>query len=256
MKNKFLFMVLVLSIILSSCGENILNDNSTKNTSNDMLGLIMQSKEIPDDLHYSFFVYKSKQSLLIDANDSLYSIIGTEYSNYYNAYLFDYAGNVSIANHNLTHSSNGSYNNFSNIVELDGNEKEYVVQGSVDVPAISFELENPLNFANILTPLHNSVHDNDNSLTVTWTPEPTKNMTVMLTLMSEASDPLYTGIEDKVIADTGTYTFTASELQQFKTGILKILLRRGNYKFGYASNGKQYGAFAFSQNSIDIILND
>lgn len=256
MKNKFLIMIVILTIILASCSENTLNENSKSNSEKDLLGMILNQIDIPDNLYYQFYVYKAKQSLLINANDTVYSIQDSAFQNFYNAYLFDNAGTVSIAGYNLTHSSNGTYNNFVNNIDLDGNNKEYIVQGGGDVPAFSFELENPLSFASILSPGHGSTQDNDNIMTVTWTSEPTKNMTVVLSILSNEADSAYVGIYDKVLPDNGSYTFQPSDLQQFKTGIVMILLRRGNYTFDEAPNGKQYGAFTFSQDAVCINLTD
>jgi hypothetical protein len=256
MKKMFAFIFLVLVFILSSCQDSSLNDYSKTNVGKDLLGMILNEFEIPDDLSYSFYVYKAKQSILINADDSLYSITNTPYQNFYNAYLFDNAGTVSIAGNYLQH-SNGTYNNFVDDVDLDGSNKEYVIQGGGSVPAFSFQLESPLNYATILTPAHASIHDADNDLLVSWAPEPSKNMIVVLSLLTRENDSTYLGIHEVVLTDDiGSYSFPSSILQQFKSGILQILLRRGNYTFGYAPNDEQYGAFTFSQNSIRIVLTD
>ncbi len=255
MKKMFVIMIVFFAIILASCNENALNDNSKSKSGKDLLGMILNEIDIPDNLYYSFYVYKSKQSFLVNEDDSLYSVQGSEFQNFYNAYLFDNAGTVSIAGNNLQY-SNGTYNNFEDDVDLDGYDKEYLVQGGGSVPSFSFELESPLNYANILTPTHGATHDANNNLTVTWTPEPSKNMTVVLSLLTRENDSTYLGIYEKVLTDNGSYTFPPSVLEQFKSGILQILLRRGNYIFDEAPNGKQFGAFTFSQNAICINLTD
>jgi hypothetical protein len=255
MKKVLIIMSVIIAFIMVSCNENVLNENSKSKSGGDVLGMILNQMNLPDDLSYSFYVYKAKQSILINAFDSLYSIQDTVYHNRYNAYLFDNAGTVSIAGNYLQHSS-GTYYNFDDIVDLDGSNKEYVIQGGGSVPAFDFELESPLNFAEILTPAHGTVHDANNNLTVTWTPEQSKDMTVILSLLSRESDSTYLGIHDVILSDVGTYTFQPSILGQFKSGILMILLRRGNYTFGEAPDSKQYGAFTFSQNEKCIILTD
>lgn len=242
---------------LNSCENDLLDsriDNLNDNVSK--LAQLLTSLESPDSLAHTFYIYKAKTEFLIydEVADTNITASGDQ-NDYYYAYFTDNAGDVEIDG-NLLNSDGGSYWSFDDSITLNGDSCLVDVEGSANIDDFSFYIELPYNFANIVSPENGIIHDDDNSLTITWTAETSYDMSVVIELSNQEPDSNSTHFDYKITDDDGSYTFSSAYLQAFQKGMLSINLRRGNYVFGIDNNGLDYGAFAFSQHQIMIKLTE
>lgn len=92
-------------------------------------------------------------------------------------------------------------------------------------------------------------------MTIEWQPEINQNMAVIISLSSKENISNYY-FQEYLPDNSGKFIVPKEILQNFKTGIIDLLIRRGNYKLGKAPDGKTYGTFLYTQNSIAVILEE
>jgi hypothetical protein len=255
MKANALLIMSVLMISLVACDRIEMPSTNDKKEGTSNLSII----EIPNDLTYSFYVFRSRTELYVEANDTSYNFSGSE-SNYNYAYFPAYAGTVKINGTTLSNASqnnSGSYYSFSSTLPLTGEYIEISASGNLNVPEIVDSIKSPKNFASIKYPVNGSIISDNSNLTIQWDEEKNMDMRVAIEIAAKTNDSTKTNYAFYYdIDDNGSFTLPSSFLQQFTKGLVEINLMRGYYKINQADNNKFYGIVAYTQHTITVKLTD
>jgi hypothetical protein len=246
MKTLRLIFAAALIATVSGCQDNPLTERGGP------LHNVVQLVNLPDTVNYYLYAYSSDMQVMFKNNSGSKRLDTLPTSYISMAQFIDPdpldAGTVTLDGTGLTKSSNNIYNN--DIPFGLSQPLIWTVSGSSSVPAFTDTVYSPSVKAAILAPAVGADVSKATALTITWTPTADTNDVMALQFTSDVNTTQ--GVIVESLPDNGSYTITSAQLNQIGLGKATIILLRGNYRLGAASNGKKYFIAAWSQNERDV----
>lgn len=168
---------------------------------------------------------------------------------YFNLAPTQSAGTVTLQTHSLN-SFEATYSNVDNEdAKPDGSQKVWSVSGSSVVPSFTDSVLCSNSQVIMSTPANAADVSRSSNLSITWSVGDTNDIAAVEIISKEDS----TGAAFfDTYSNTGSCTVSSSTLSGFANGQASIVLRRGRYKIGTASNGKKYILLTWTQHERDI----
>ncbi len=240
-------LLLLIGITFVSCSDNTTNSVAKFKFA---LGIV----SITDEMTYQLYSSQTyKEGFVFDSVGSTKHAFALDTfknaTGFFNLPSNGSAGSVGLSGTALTNYS-GTYSNDANPdVAPNGHFKKWIVAGSGGIPTITDSVAGPTTQIAISSPANAANISKSNSLTVTWSPLGDSNEVVAIELGNER-DSGTTYFE--TVANTGSYTISSTTMGSFKNGRTTLVVRRGNYKIGTASNSKKYILLSWTQAERDI----
>jgi len=250
MKTAILFCSL-LFFVLSGIGCSSTND--TEVSIQTIPFTIVKNQ---GDVSYTFYSYQTyKEGFVLDKNGTTKNTFVLDTFKNSNAFFGlptnRSAGAVALSGVLLTNISGTYTNNVNPDVVPNGQFKTWVVSGSGTIPTITDSVKGSELQIAFSSPPNAADVSISSPLNVTWALLGDTNEVVSIEMVGDKNG---SNTYFETMANTGSYMIPSSTMSSLSTGHCTMVLRRGNYIIGTATNGKRYLMVSWTQAERDVNL--